>query len=67
MKSWQKQWSLRDSARRDLLPLVRVVLYGPRWTLLANDVALLEDVRERLCEVVREGVYAEWADPRERL
>jgi hypothetical protein len=68
---------------RDILPMPRVFLHGPRWRRLFDVRELLiddefgvrrvwvydleADVRERVCEEVRPDVFAEWSDPRERL
>lgn len=64
----------------DHLPMPRVFMHGPRWRRHFNVQAVSvwghgsrlvfsfeEDVRERVQEEIRPGVYAEWSDPRERF
>lgn len=56
------------------LPMLRMVICGPKWRQFfyepgsreVRDV-FHEDVRERVLEEVRPGVYAQWSDPFERL
>jgi hypothetical protein len=56
------------------LPLLRVWVSTPSrrvWFRLvkadAISVSASAIVREHICEPLRPGVYAEWADPRERF
>lgn len=72
----------RSEFARSALPQASVQLLGVRWhqfkprrerredgtrihTKWEYDIA--EDVRELVCEEIRPGVYAEWADARERV
>lgn len=64
------------------LPLATVRLLGKRWFKFLPKLErredgtrikrrwmydLEEDVRELVCEELRPGIYAEWADARERI
>ena len=78
-ESW---WGKRLRERPPILPLARVYLFGKRWyrwlpklerrddntrIRRAWDYDVAEDVFELVCEEVRPGIYAEWADARERI
>jgi hypothetical protein len=63
---------LEGHALRDRLPMPKVWLHGRRapWFLTAAIARgyydFSDDVRELVLEPIRDDVYAEWSDPRER-
>lgn len=63
---WRKGFEVRRRRASEIWPHVgRVRSRRARKTVLA--FTFEQDIRERICEELRPGVYAQWSDPYEWL